>query len=109
MKTIQSICLTALVATFLANPAALPAADAAAGKSEAAGKVKPYPLKTCVVSGEEIDEKGAMKPYSFVYQGQEIKLCCESCKKDFDKNPKKYLGMIEKAAKEAEKKKSKKS
>lgn len=58
-------------------------------------KARPYPLKTCVVSGEEINEKGDMKPYTFVHEGQEVKLCCKSCLKDFNKEPAKYLKKIQ--------------
>ena len=50
---------------------------------------KPYPLKTCLVSGEELGKMG--EPYRFSYKGQEIKLCCKSCEKDFNKEPDKYL------------------
>jgi YHS domain-containing protein len=57
---------------------------------------KPYPLTTCVVSGEKIGEMG--KPYVFTYQDQEVKLCCSGCKKDFDKDPAKYLKKIQDAA-----------
>lgn len=46
---------------------------------------KPDLLKTCPVSGEKLGEMG--KPYTFVYKGQEVKLCCSGCKKDFDKDP----------------------
>ena len=67
--------------------------------ARAADKPKPYPLKTCVVSGEEINDKGEMKPHSFTYQGQEVKLCCKSCLKDFNKEPAKYLKKIEDASK----------
>jgi YHS domain-containing protein len=52
-------------------------------------KPKPYPLKTCLVCGMTLGEMG--KPYTFVYKGQEIKVCNESEKKDFDKAPDKYL------------------
>ncbi|MCP5517311.1 MAG: TRASH domain-containing protein [Verrucomicrobiales bacterium] len=52
-------------------------------------KVKPYPLKTCLVSGEELGSMG--KPVGFVYQGQEVRLCCKGCRKDFDKDPKAFL------------------
>jgi YHS domain-containing protein len=50
---------------------------------------KPYPLKTCPVSGEELGKMG--EPYRFSYKGQEIKLCCKSCEKEFNKEPDKYL------------------
>jgi len=58
--------------------------------------VKPDKLTTCPVSGEKLDEMG--KPYVFVYQGQEVKLCCPGCKKDFDKDPAKYVKKIQDAA-----------
>lgn len=55
--------------------------------------VKPYKLDTCIVSGEKLGEMG--EPFVFVYQGQEIKLCCKSCKKKFDQDPAKYLKKLE--------------
>lgn len=58
--------------------------------------VKPDLLTTCPVSGEKLGEMG--KPMVFVYQGQEVKLCCSGCKKDFDKDPTPYLKKIQDAA-----------
>ncbi len=59
-------------------------------------------LPTCPVSGDKLDgDMGA--PFVFVYKGQEVKLCCKSCKKDFDKNPDKYLKLIRAADKKAKK------
>ncbi len=52
-------------------------------------KPKPYPLDTCLVCDMKLGDMG--KPYVFVYKGQEIKVCNESEKKDFDKAPDKYL------------------
>ncbi|WP_035608018.1 hypothetical protein [Haloferula sp. BvORR071] len=57
------------------------------------GKVKPYKPDTCIVSGDKLGEMG--KPVSFEYKGQEIKLCCKDCRKDFDKDPAKYLKKLE--------------
>jgi YHS domain-containing protein len=54
--------------------------------------VKPDKLATCPVSGEKLGEMG--KPYVFTYKGQEVKLCCSGCKKDFDKDPAKYIKKI---------------
>ena len=51
---------------------------------------KPYPLKTCLVCGMQLGMMDS-KPFAFVYKGQEIKVCEESEKKTFDKNPDKYL------------------
>jgi YHS domain-containing protein len=58
-------------------------------------------LKTCPVSGEKLGEMG--KPLVFTYKDQEVKLCCKSCKKDFDKDPAKYMKLI-RAADKADKK-----
>ncbi len=61
--------------------------------AETSTNAVPDLLKTCPVSGDKLD--GDMgKPYVFVYQGQEVKLCCKGCKKDFDKNPAKYVAKI---------------
>ncbi len=55
--------------------------------------VKPYPLKICVVSTEELGGMG--KPVSKVYEGQEVKFCCKSCIKKFEKDP---AGFVKKIA-----------
>ena len=52
-------------------------------------KTKPYPLETCIVSDEKLGGHG--KPYVFTHEGQELKLCCKPCLKDFKKDPSKYL------------------
>jgi YHS domain-containing protein len=66
-------------------------------------KTPPTPdkLTTCPVSGDKLGEMG--KPYVFEYKGREVKLCCPDCKKDFDKNPAKYMKKIEAADKAAAK------
>ena len=54
-----------------------------------------YKPDICMVSGEKLGEMG--KPVVFVYQGQEIKLCCKSCLKDFKKDSATYLKKLPKA------------
>jgi hypothetical protein len=54
-------------------------------------------LTTCPVSGEKLGEMG--KPNVFTYKDQEVKLCCKSCRKDFDKDPEKYIAKIRAADK----------
>lgn len=53
--------------------------------------VRPYPLDKCVVSGEAFEHG---KPYVFVHNGQEVKLCCKDCLADFNKDPEKYMAKI---------------
>ena len=86
-KILTFAILLAGFSLYAAEPAAEPAA-----------KAKPFPesIKTCLVSGEKLGEMG--KPYVFVYEGQEVKLCCMDCLKKFDKEPAKYLAKINAAA-----------
>ena len=60
---------------------------------------KPDKMTTCPVSGDKLGEMG--KPYVFEYKGREVKLCCPDCKKDFLKDPAKYMKKIEAADKTA--------
>ncbi len=64
-------------------------------------KPKPYPLTTCLVSDEKIGGDPSMKPYVFVEDGQEIKLCCKSCLKDFKKDKAKLMKKVAAAEKKA--------
>lgn len=52
-------------------------------------KVKPYPLKTCIVSDEALESMGGS--LSKVYKDQEVKFCCKGCVKDFNAAPEDYL------------------
>ena len=61
-----------------------------------AAKTDTYPLTTCVVSGEKLGEMG--DAVIFNYEGREVRFCCKDCKKDFLKDPAKYLKMIDDAA-----------
>jgi YHS domain-containing protein len=88
------IITAALVAGFAAGTLGLGAAD-----KPSDAKAKPYPLKTCVVTDEEIGKDPDMKPHVFTYKGQEVKLCCKGCLKDFEKDPAKYTKKIADAQK----------
>ena len=74
------------------------------GTNSASSTPEPKPdlLKTCPVSGDKLGADMG-KPYVFVYQGQEVKLCCPDCKDEFDKNPAKYIKKIQNAATAAKK------
>ena len=93
MKSLKTLVAIAIASTTLVSMAA--------EKSEA----KPYTLDKCIVSDEKLGEMG--KPFVFVHEGQEIKLCCKSCQKDFKKDPTKYLKKLadaEKTDKKSDKK-----
>ena len=100
MKNSKLITGIILAAAFAVLPLSIRADDAySTGSADA--KAKPDILKTCPVSGDKLGEMG--DPYVFVYKGQEVKLCCPNCKKDFDKDPAKYLKKIQEAAAKAQK------
>ena len=91
MKAMKTFRMAALVTgTLVWTYTALP--------SDAPSKPKPYPLQTCVVSGEKLG--GDMgEPYVFTHEGREIKLCCKQCLKDFKKDPASYIKKLDEAKK----------
>ena len=75
------------------------AADAAtvgtlieAPTAEQLAAAKPYPLKTCLVSGEELGGMG--DPLVMVFGDQQIKFCCKNCPPDFKKEPAKFISKL---------------
>lgn len=107
--------LTLLLALLFAasTPLAFAAHDhAAAEKSPAPdaawlAKAKAeYPLKTCVVSDEEIGSMGDGIDHVYKQDGKPdrlVRFCCKNCLKDFNKDPAKYLKLIDEAAAKAKK------
>src|ERR1700733_12108958 len=98
MNSIKSFLLSLVLVGVFAVPLIGSADDANTAKP------KPYVLTTCIVSGEKLG--GDMgDPYVFIYKdkkikddpGHEIKFCCKSCLKDFNKDPKAYLAKIDEA------------
>lgn len=59
------------------------------------GAVKPYPLDTCLVSGEPLGSMG--EPVKAVHKGQEFKFCCGGCIPEFEANPDSFLAKLEEA------------
>ena len=82
MKCLRALLLLALVC-----------ASGCLATDKKAAQPKPYVLTMCLVS----DEKLAKGDPTFLYKGREIKVCCEGCVKDFQKEPEKYLKLIEAA------------
>jgi hypothetical protein len=82
---------------ILAGAIAAIATISRAGGTSPTTKPTPYPLDTCIVSGDKLG--GDMgKPIVFIYQtngiNQEIKFCCSDCPPKFKANPDKYMKII---------------
>ena len=86
------------------SPTSKPAAPDAAWLARAKAD---YPLKTCVVSEEEIGgSMGEGIDYVYKQDGKPdrlVRFCCKDCRKDFDKEPAKYLKLIDEATAKAKK------
>ena len=55
-----------------------------------------YPLKKCVVSGEALGSMG--ESVNYLHEGTLIKICCDHCKPDLEKDPAKFVAMVKTAA-----------
>lgn len=57
-----------------------------------------YPLKTCVVGGEELGSMG--EPVNYVHRpaNRLVRFCCEGCVDEFKKDPETYLAKLDGAA-----------
>ncbi len=88
----RNVSVLIALAILLAGGSTASAAPVAANTTTPpkAEKAIPYPLDFCLISGEKFAGSG-MTPHAFVYNGQTIQLCCKSCLKDFNKDPKKQL------------------
>jgi hypothetical protein len=84
------------VGSFALALAAVAIAEPAATQPGTQPAMKPYPFKTCIVSGEKLGGMG--DPVVVTYKQQEFKLCCKGCVKPFNKDPEKYLKKLEDAA-----------
>ena len=93
MKTICSLLTAAAVATLGGATFTGCTSDGHdhAGHAHGTAAAKPYPLTKCLVTDEAFEHG---KPYTFVHEGQEIKLCCKDCLADFKKEPSKYLSKL---------------
>ena len=84
-------CITTIVAALAA--AFITTSTFAAPATE--GVPKDYPLTKCPVSDEKLGEHG--KPVKAAAEGTDVWLCCKSCIKDFNKEPKKFVKMVKDA------------
>ncbi|CAN5853532.1 hypothetical protein BH11PLA1_BH11PLA1_12450 [soil metagenome] len=71
---------------------------AALDKAAVEQQGKDYTLKTCPVSKDELG--GDMgKPVDVVVAGRLVRLCCDDCKKAVEKDPAKFIAMVDAARK----------
>ena len=111
MKLFNRICRPVICWLVLAALVAIPSVIRADGTNSVAGaKPVPYPLGTCIVSGEKLG--GDMgPPIVFVYSNkvvnQEVKFCCPMCKPKFLADPDKYMKIIHDAETKAKAKDAK--
>ena len=70
-------------------------ADTRKVAKKVSAKPKAYPLKTCLVTGDGLDDMD--ERVSTVYEGQTFEFCCKPCLKKFNKNPGKYVKELQKA------------
>jgi YHS domain-containing protein len=68
-----------------------------------------YPLKVCVVTGEDlVGDRGMNEAKDYIYKqagkpDRLVRFCCGKCQAKFDKDPAKYLKLIDEAAAKATK------
>lgn len=68
-------------------------------KAKAEALIPAYPLKTCLVSGDELGGMG--ETVNALYGDRLIRFCCKGCVKSFNKNPSKFLPKLDAAVKPA--------
>jgi hypothetical protein len=86
MKIIRT-CVFAVLATSLVA--------CGSTRDGGAGAVEPYPLDDCLVMDSALGSMG--DPVTLVYQGRELKFCCEPCVAAFEQDPGYYLGKLDEA------------
>lgn len=75
--------------------------DGAEHKKEMKRVGDPWPLDTCVVSGEKLGSMG--EPIVKLHEGREVRFCCKGCIGMFEKDPAKYLAKADEAIKQQQK------
>ncbi len=64
--------------------------DTKVASSDAHSEAKlSYPIDYCIVSGEKLGEMG--DPVTKVYDGREVKFCCNMCPEKFEKDQAKFM------------------
>ncbi|MDY7107443.1 MAG: hypothetical protein SYC29_02290 [Planctomycetota bacterium] len=72
---------------------------AESGTTQPAAASFPYPLDTCIVSGEQLGSMG--DPVIKHYDGREVRFCCAACVDRFEADQEQYMGKIDEKIVEA--------
>ena len=100
MKTILLLATLALASCATKAPGSAATTPVSATDSKKvvgkAPKPKSYPLQTCLVTGDGLDDMD--ERVTIVHEGQIFEFCCKPCLKKFNKNPAKYVKALAKAA-----------
>lgn len=92
IRSAATLLLGSAMSLFLNACAATGSSGGSSAAAATTGGVKPYPLTTCIVSGNALGSMG--DDQRLVHNGQEIKFCCQPCVGKFLKNPEKYLSKL---------------
>lgn len=65
-------------------------------KAKVEALARSYPLKTCFVSGDRLDD-----PVDALYGDRLLRFCCKGCLRSFNKRPAKYLPKLDSPEKTA--------
>lgn len=68
---------------------------AALSEEDLAAQRAAYPLKVCLVEGEELGSMG--EPAEYVHEGRLVLFCCKDCTEGFQEDPSKYLARLDEA------------
>jgi hypothetical protein len=90
MKTVRSLAAFALLAAAVSFATVGCKTQEHTHGSEAAAPAAFNPSTQCVVTGEPLGDK----PYTFVHNSQQVKLCCKDCLPKFDKDPENYMAKL---------------
>ena len=69
------------------------ARQSGSAKESPKAAVVPYPLDSCIVSGEKLGSMG--EPIVKVYDGREVRFCCSGCVKRFEADKAGYVAKID--------------
>lgn len=104
MKTLLPL-RAGLAGIVLALAAAFATASASAETPavDSAAAVAAYPLTTCVISDDKLEDGDMGPPINYIHKEEGkpdrlVRFCCKHCIKKFKKDPAKYLKVIDDAA-----------